>query len=181
MLKHVVQLTGLTALAVALSVGSVAQAAPVASVLTGDEMAFAFAAPVAADGVQVLSQGEMQATEGAIVWNGVIGGSVGLGSYLLTTPQNQWNLQDAAIETGIGIVTSYGAGSLIKVVGPYKSGGWGIAVNKSPSNPFTLQKNSEQAVRFNFDGIKPTTVHHRLNGTGFNRHSTYQNFFRGGR
>ena len=66
MLKHVVQLTGLTALAVALSVGSVAQAAPVASVLTGDEMAFAFAAPVAADGVQVLSQGEMQTTEGAI-------------------------------------------------------------------------------------------------------------------
>nr|VFJ93540.1 MAG: hypothetical protein BECKLFY1418B_GA0070995_104714 [Candidatus Kentron sp. LFY] len=128
-----------------------------------------------------LSPEEMQETEGAIIWNGVIGGGIGLGWYLITTPSNQWSLGGAALNTAIGVATSYGAGSLVKVIGPYKSGGWGIAVNKGLYNPFTLQKNAQQAARFNFRGVKPTTTHHRFNGTGFNKHSTYRSFFRLGR
>ena len=129
----------------------------------------------------MLSEQEMRETEGAIIWNGIIGGGVGLGTYLMDTPRDQWSLGGAALSTGIGVASGYGLGSLVKVIGPYSSGGWGIAVNRGFSNPFTLQSNAQQAVRFNFNGVTPTTVHHRLNGTGFNQHSTYGSFFRGGK
>lgn len=126
-----------------------------------------------------LSQQEMKETEGAFIWNGIIGGAIGLGTYAY----NNWGnmtVGGALGSTALGVASGYGVGSLVKVIGPYSSGGWGIAVNRGFSNPFTLQSNAQQAVRFNFNGVTPTTVHHRLNGTGFNRHSTYGSFFRGG-
>ena len=127
-----------------------------------------------------LSSQEMKETEGAFIWNGVIGGAIGLGSYAYSNWGNMtWG--GALGHTALGVASGYGVGSLVKVVGPYSSGGWGVAVNRGFSNPFTLQSNAQQAARFNFSGITPTTVHHRLNGTGFNRHSTYGSFFRGGR
>ncbi len=124
-----------------------------------------------------LSPQEMKETEGAVIWNGIIGGGAGLGTYLYNTPRDQWSLGGAAWNTAVGVASGYGVGSLVKVIGPYSSGGWGVAVNKGFSNPFTLQSNAQQAARFNFNGFTPTTVHHRLNGTGFNQHSTYGNFF----
>ena len=104
-----------------------------------------------------------------------------MGAIYNSTPRDQWSWGGAAWNTGVGVATSYGAASLVKVIGPYTSGGWGVAVNRGFSNPFTLQSNAQQAARFNFSGFSPTTVHHRLNGTGFNQHSTYSSFFRGGR
>lgn len=127
-----------------------------------------------------LSPQEMKETEGAFIWNGVIGGGIGLGTYAYNNWGNMtWG--GALGSTALGVASGYGVGSLVKVIGPYSSGGWGVAVNRGFSNPFTLQSNAQQAVRFNFNGFTPTTVHHRLNGTGFNRHSTYSSFFRGGR
>lgn len=124
-----------------------------------------------------LSPQEMRETEGSFIWNGVIGGAIGLGTYAYNNWGNMtWG--GALGSTALGVVSGYGVGSLVKVIGPYSSGGWGVAVNRGLSNPFRLQSNARQAVRFNFNGFKPTTVHHRLNGTGFNRHSTYSNFFR---
>jgi hypothetical protein len=124
-----------------------------------------------------LSEQEMRETEGAIIWNGIIGGAIGLGTYAYNNWGNMtWG--GALGSTALGVASGYGVGSLVKVIGPYSSGGWGIAVNRTFSNPFTLQSNAQQAVRFNFKGFSPTTVHHRLNGTGFNKHSTYSSFFR---
>nr|VFJ95196.1 MAG: hypothetical protein BECKLFY1418A_GA0070994_104719 [Candidatus Kentron sp. LFY] len=159
--------------------GSVQSVSPVE--LAADDMEALFEEGAEPMELAMLSPEEMQETEGAIIWNGVIGGGIGLGWYLITTPSNQWSLGGAALNTAIGVATSYGAGSLVKVIGPYKSGGWGIAVNKGLYNPFTLQKNAQQAARFNFRGVKPTTTHHRFNGTGFNKHSTYRSFSRRGR
>lgn len=114
MLKHVGKMTGLTALAVALSVGSVAQAAPV---LAGDDMAFAFAAPVAADGAQVLSQGEMQATEGAFLINPiVIGALLSAGAYQATTyyaTGNFGSLNGTLIAAGAGALGGAYTGAML--------------------------------------------------------------------
>jgi len=56
------------------------------------------------------------------VVGGVIGGAFGLAGYLMTTPKNQRNIRDAAINFGLGavsgaLISSVGGGAIVGAVG----------------------------------------------------------------
>lgn len=114
-----------------------------------------------------LSQTEMKETEGAWL-NFAVGGGIGLGSYLYSTPSNQWSLGGAAVNTGLGVLGGYSAGVAgLRVLGLYRNtGGFGVALGRPGiMNPSQWYGNANQFGRIDF---------HR------NPHSSFVHTHRGG-